>query len=105
MAAEEGGGAEGGRIHRDYLQAKHVPVELDERGRVPRAEADVADTDHLRRFSLSHGLSFPLHEPCEMIFLLVGGELRPAKVRRRPTLLNGNGKGVARPFLGGACPF
>ena len=64
----EGAGAEGGRIHWDHLQAKHLPVELGERGRVPRAEADVADTDHPRRFSLGHGFSFPLDEQPEWSF-------------------------------------
>jgi hypothetical protein len=41
-------------------KAEHVPIELGERGRVPCAEADVADADHLRRFLLGHGLPFPL---------------------------------------------
>jgi hypothetical protein len=94
-AAEEGGGAEGGRIHRHYLQAKHVPVEFGERDRVPRAEADVADTDHLRRFLLDHGRSFPFEVHSGMVILLAGGELRPARVRH-PTLLIGNGKGSLR---------
>ena len=104
MAAEEGGGAEGGRIHRDYLQAKHVLVELGERGRVARAEADVADTHHLRRFSLGHDLSFPFDVHSGMVILLAGGELRPARVRR-PTLLIGNGKGSLRRFLAGLVRF
>ena len=51
------GGAECGRVHRDHPKAEHVPVELGERGRVPLDEADLADTDHLRRSSLGHGLS------------------------------------------------
>jgi hypothetical protein len=104
-AAEEGAGTEVGRIHRDHLQAKNVAVELDERSRVPRAEADVTDTDHLRRFLLRHGLSVPLDENSGMVFLLAGGEPRPARVRRRPTLLIGNDKGVALRFLGGTCLF
>jgi hypothetical protein len=48
VTAEEGGDAEGRCVRlaaADHSKAEHVPIERGERGRVARAEADVADTD------------------------------------------------------------
>jgi hypothetical protein len=49
LAAEESGGAEGGRVRRaaaDHLEAENVVIELVERGGVARTETDMADTDY-----------------------------------------------------------
>src|SRR6476659_2408241 len=50
MAAEEYVLAKVGRLCRDHLKAKHLPVKFSDSRRVPRAEGDVADTHHPRRF-------------------------------------------------------
>jgi hypothetical protein len=96
VPAEEGGGAKGGRARRvaaDQVKAEQVVIERGERGRVPRAEAAVADTDYVGRLLLSHGLS--LSSSGRWPFLSDEGDRRP--------LLMGNGKGIALVFLGGTC--
>jgi hypothetical protein len=59
------------------LAAQKLAQEKPERGRVPRAEAYVADTDHLRRFLLGHGLSFLFDEHSGLVFLFAGGNCDP----------------------------
>ncbi len=41
----------------DHAKAEHFPVELGERGRVPRVEADLEDSDQLTLSLLGHPLS------------------------------------------------
>ena len=50
VAAEESALAEISCFRRDNLKAERVPIKFSERDRIPRAQGDVTDTDHLRRF-------------------------------------------------------
>ena len=69
------------RVGRDALVPPTSPLIAllwtteGERGRVARAEADVADTDHLRRFLLGHDLSFSLGNVLEWFSHLARSDL------------------------------